>query len=325
MQALQQSGMSDYNLSILFLKSRQSLSASVEYVTPEIAKEYIKVNHENNRTVDNRVVESFAWQMLRGLWISASGETLKFDQKGKFVDGQHRALGVIRAAEIAANSNGEHYFKGVEFLVVTGVPEEAFITIDDGHKRTLSDAFKIRNMSVSGQKYINGAIKTLMTLRDSTLSGKHYEVEAGLKRRSTSESIAFYEQLKGIDELYWKFKDKFAFSRIEGVMPIAQAFAMYYLFHDQNEEACFSVFKDFEQHAAFTEKNSAAHLIAVKLKHDRNLRIRYRAWEYITYFLTAYSRQIEPNILPLPVKIKWNWDTSNPVISGAVKKLMRID
>jgi hypothetical protein len=96
----------------------------VESFTPHLAKLALDKNVKNRR-ISNRAVALFAAEMKRGEWHS-NGESIKFDSKGRFIDGQHRLQAVIK-------SNTTQ-----EFVVVRNLsPDDStFATIDAGRKRT---------------------------------------------------------------------------------------------------------------------------------------------------------------------------------------------
>ena len=78
-----------------------------------------------NRKISNRAVDLFAAEMKRGEW-HCNGESIKFDSKGRFIDGQHRLKAVIK-------SNTTQ-----EFVVVRNLsPDDStFATINARRKRT---------------------------------------------------------------------------------------------------------------------------------------------------------------------------------------------
>lgn len=105
------------------------MKASVEYITPEQATLMLK-NNPNNRKLQPFRVAKLADQMKRGAWrtngssIVMNGEVL--------LDGQHRLSAIIESGLT------------FPFVVVRGVPPEAFYTIDTGRSRTLADVLLIK-------------------------------------------------------------------------------------------------------------------------------------------------------------------------------------
>lgn len=101
-------------------------------VTPALAEKWLEQN-THNRRLKNKVY-AYARDMEAGNWRQ-NGETVKFAADGTLLDGQHRlhAIGLSKVT--------------VELLVVTGLERRAQETVDDGAKRTLSDALTLRGES----------------------------------------------------------------------------------------------------------------------------------------------------------------------------------
>ncbi|MFY0406894.1 hypothetical protein [Solicola sp. PLA-1-18] len=105
-------------------------TVEVRDVDPATAETWLGLN-QNNRNVRRAVVDSYARDMASGEW-ALNGETLKIDQAGKLIDGQHRLSAVVQAGVT------------VPMIVVRGVEAEAMDTVDAGAKRTYADALKLR-------------------------------------------------------------------------------------------------------------------------------------------------------------------------------------
>lgn len=102
-------------------------------VTPNIAKSWLMVNHRN-RPLHKHHVETLASAMKRGEW-KVNGEAVKFTKDGFLVDGQHRLQAVVMADCCA------------EMLVIRGIQQEAFDTMDQGSKRTAGDILAVKGES----------------------------------------------------------------------------------------------------------------------------------------------------------------------------------
>lgn len=108
------------------------ISPTVEIVdvTPAMAESWLAKN-PNNRNLRQPVVSSYARDILAGNWM-LNGETIKFDQSGKLIDGQHRLSAVV-AADVT-----------VPMVVMRGVDADVMDTVDVGAKRTYADALKLQ-------------------------------------------------------------------------------------------------------------------------------------------------------------------------------------
>lgn len=107
----------------------------VTEITPELAELYLSKNTKN-RQVKLSHVNNLASQMSLGIWVQ-NGESIKFDDYGNLIDGQHRLNACIKS--------------GVNFksLVIRGLPSESFKTIDTGSKRTAQDLLSVDNIKNS--------------------------------------------------------------------------------------------------------------------------------------------------------------------------------
>jgi hypothetical protein len=111
------------------------MKVEVETITPEIAAAALASNGHNRSVSENRVSQ-LAGAMARGEFIGLNGETIKFDDDGNLIDGQHRYHAIVR-------SGTTH-----RLLIAHGVPEGSQETIDIGRARTFSDVLMIR-----GERY----------------------------------------------------------------------------------------------------------------------------------------------------------------------------
>jgi hypothetical protein len=94
----------------------------VERVTPDQARALLARNTFNRPLVKRRVAE-YAEDMRCGRW-QFNGEGIIFSDQGVLLNGQHRLSAVVESGAT------------VEFLIVRGVPQEAFASIDTGGKRS---------------------------------------------------------------------------------------------------------------------------------------------------------------------------------------------
>lgn len=98
-------------------------------MTPALARELIAKN-TNNRTPNEARIASLAVQMKMGLW-QQNGETIIVADTGRLLDGQHR-LGAVIVSDCT-----------VPMILVEGVKEESFHTINTGRPRRATDILSI--------------------------------------------------------------------------------------------------------------------------------------------------------------------------------------
>jgi hypothetical protein len=101
------------------------MHAAVEIISVAQAKELLERN-KINRTLRPRLVSRYAEDMRSGRWHS-NGQTVVISVDGNLLDGQHRMHAIVMAQLPCA------------MLVVRGVDQRAFSTIDTGAARTLAD------------------------------------------------------------------------------------------------------------------------------------------------------------------------------------------
>lgn len=106
------------------------IQALVTTITPTEAASLLKGN-ENNRNLNDRVVDTLARAMANGEW-TLNGEAIKLAQDGTLLDGQHRLSAIVKSGVT------------IEILLITGLPADTQETMDLGRKRTTADAWKIR-------------------------------------------------------------------------------------------------------------------------------------------------------------------------------------
>jgi hypothetical protein len=102
-------------------------------VTPEMAETWLGRN-ARNRNMKQRLVERYARDMKNGEW-RYTGESIKFSESGRLLDGQHRLQAIILAET------------PITVEVVRDLPDEAQDFMDTGMKRTASDMLAIHGMT----------------------------------------------------------------------------------------------------------------------------------------------------------------------------------
>lgn len=98
-------------------------------ITPRLASDWLDKMGKNRR-VSQGLVDKYAADMAEGRWL-ANGQTIVMGKSGLILDGQHRLLAIVKANMT------------VPMIVVSGVDDEAFKTIDTGRSRTVSDVLHV--------------------------------------------------------------------------------------------------------------------------------------------------------------------------------------
>lgn len=103
------------------------MQVNIVSVSPSLASEWLQRNIDN-RPLRRAWVEAFKGIFTRGEYIETH-QGVAFAKSGRLLDGQHRLTAVAEMPE---------GFR-VSMLVATDLPDEAFLALDQGGKRTTSD------------------------------------------------------------------------------------------------------------------------------------------------------------------------------------------
>lgn len=151
-------------------------------VTPKLAEAMLEFN-TNNRSLRRHRVSVLATEMQRKQWLT-TGEAIKFDVKGRLLDGQHRLEGCV-SAKMTLKSQ----------LIVTGLPEKSFAVLDTGMKRTPKDTLTVAGIA-------NGSsiapVARLLQLVNAGIDP--YDTSSG--KLVTRQDIVKYAQ-ENLEELDW--------------------------------------------------------------------------------------------------------------------------
>ncbi|MBQ1500393.1 MAG: hypothetical protein IIZ38_18970 [Sphingomonas sp.] len=112
-----------------------TLRVRVVMVTPEMA-EAMLADRGPNRHVSAPVINKYARDMLAGRW-QLNGQTIKIARDGRLLDGQHR-LEAAKKAKCAFPA-----------IIVEGLAQETFASLDIGRRRSVSDILRERGESLT--------------------------------------------------------------------------------------------------------------------------------------------------------------------------------
>lgn len=151
-------------------------------ITPELATEFLKMNTHNRRK-DAKSIETYAACMRHGKWM-LNGEPIIVSDTNVILDGQNRLYACIKA--------------GVPFdtLMIWGISEDAFKTIDIGKTRTAGDILFIEN--IKNSIVVSAAITRFFNLSCGLSSEKGVDYIAGVRLaeigKSRSDVLDFYKE-----------------------------------------------------------------------------------------------------------------------------------
>lgn len=110
-----------------------------EFVTPDIARGWLRSNAENQRPKKEGKIPGYARDMITGNWDEGTTETIKFAEDGALIDGQNRLAAVVMAGDQLPEG-------GIYFDVAYGLKRDTMLVIDSGSTRSAADALKITSV-----------------------------------------------------------------------------------------------------------------------------------------------------------------------------------
>lgn len=140
----------------------REIHVSYELISPEYASELLELN-TRNRTLDERLVKNFTKKQKKKHWMF-NGDTIRISEKVKqedgsmkevLMDGQHRLQSIVES--------GIPQFA----LIIRGLDEKTFSTMDDGRKRNASDILSIKKFTEPTKKA--GIVKTVLLFSNGYL------------------------------------------------------------------------------------------------------------------------------------------------------------
>jgi hypothetical protein len=113
------------------------MKAEIKFVTPAVASGLLTLN-TNNRPLCNDRVALYAEKMRSGLWME-NGESIVITDKPRLGSGQHRLCAIVRSGI------------GYNIVIVSGVSDRAFPTLDTGKSRTAANVMTCAGIKNAGK------------------------------------------------------------------------------------------------------------------------------------------------------------------------------
>lgn len=134
------------------LHKYRNVRVYIERIGPREARFYLEAN-TMNRKLNDQHVKRLRQLIADGDWW-LNGETIIFSADGTLLDGQHRLSAIVSAGV------------PVDVLVVRGIDQDAFRTLDGGRTRTTGEV-----LAIDGEKNSNNvaaAVQALVSLVDAS-------------------------------------------------------------------------------------------------------------------------------------------------------------
>jgi hypothetical protein len=124
------------------MKGSETMETRLTLVTPQMAREWLERNSDN-RPLRPGVVDGFLAAYRRGEWrITHQG--IAFAKSGRLLDGQHRLTFISELPDKTV----------VPMNVSCDLDEDAFDSIDQGFKRTVSDLYGVSAGLVAAARFM---------------------------------------------------------------------------------------------------------------------------------------------------------------------------
>lgn len=213
-------------------KQKNEPSFKIETITPGEAQQILEGN-TNNRRLSSQKIEDYGNQLKRGIW-QVNGESVKIDERGYLLDGQHRLWAIVKSGIPMTT------------FVVRNLPSETFVTIDAGKTRTIADYLKI-----DGFKEVNHNI-----LAASCRIAGSFDVKTGIYKATTkkvlpTDAIYFCNLHAGLIESV-KFSE-----RMKKVTSQSVAAGCHYIFSVVDPESAHTFFEAVATGEALSQGNPA--------------------------------------------------------------------
>ena len=210
--------------------TQNKITHKIETITPEIAHEMLKSN-TNNRYLSKHRVSHIQKEIENGNW-QISGETIKIASNGKLLDGQGRLTAVLNSK------------KPITALVVRGLKDTTFKTIDTGRMRSMADHLHIDGYGSS--TVLAAAARVAMRFNK-----KKGIFEASADRASPTDVLSWVAKNKGL-------RDAVSFcSPLNGVSSISTVAGCYYICSLIDQEDAYSFFNGVVTGEKLSSQNPA--------------------------------------------------------------------
>lgn len=162
-----------------------TITVEMELITTEIAREYLEKN-TMNRPLAEKQLAKYSGDMKEDMWLE-TGDPIKFADTGELLDGQHRLSSIVMVN------------KSIWLPVVRGLKKDAFMAMDMGKKRSLSDVLHV--MGVKNSVRLSVCVSVLCAYKKNTIFSvfKQRKMGSGFPLKMLLET---YEKNKDIDRSY---------------------------------------------------------------------------------------------------------------------------
>ena len=219
---------------------KKELFTKMVLVTPEIAKEMLKLN-VSNRPLNEATVDYYAKQMINKQW-TVIGQTISISDINTLIDGQHRLQAIVKSG------------CSIIFCVAYNVPFQSFVNYDTLKTRGVADVFAIEKIpnyiTVSAiiskyQNFKNGSLSSMGF--GSVVSDNGQGKTGGADKRMKLSNTDCLNIYKSKSELFQRvaLEAQNCYVKIKLLSKSQIGAFMYHLINDKkhSEEKVFSFFR----------------------------------------------------------------------------------
>lgn len=221
-----------------------AVTTRLETIDPRKAQKFLDTMGPN-RPTQLKASQRIADAIQNGEW-EVNGETIKFDDEGRMIDGAHRCLAVTLAG------------KGIKTFVTHGLNKVSFDTIDTGRKRTVGDVF-----AKHGEENCNMLAAAVAWLYRFQLKAVQCGGRITPTHRQSMAILAENPSLR--DSCIWG-------QRCKRFLPSSVTAVLHYLFAKKDQEDAEFFFEHLatgEELSRSSTKTSAIHVLRARLEDNR--------------------------------------------------------
>lgn len=260
------------------------IRAEIIQLTWQQAENLLLVN-EGNRNEKPVAIADYHIQMVKGDWIEWTGETLKFTgpnikEPGRLLDGQNRLTAQVRAK------------KTYHYVVIFGVPPEAFTVLDTGVKRTAADALHISG--VTNSLMLSGMIRSyLVMIRGRAYARRNSTHGSGIHNRDILETY-------NLDPDWWQEVAHLTLKWTKDFMNVLKPNAIggfYALFYDDDQSKCKSFMEKLCTGVGFRSERDPVRKLRDILQRDHQSRVKLPAYDIGALIIKAWIAYKEGKLI----------------------------
>lgn len=267
-------------------------------VTPDLASLLVTYFNESNRPISESNVLTLSKEMLNGKW-QVNGETITFDETGDMTNGQHRFLALIKA-DIT-----------LSILIITGLKEDTFATIDNGRKRAVSDV--LAHAGISSSKNTASLCKFIFGFKQGRYGAHRNSSNRTLGNTSI---LPYYESLNDA-EIHNSVNFGQTYSKkANGILTPTVLGGMYYILNEVDKNKSFEFLSKLSTGESLTDKSPILALRnkLTKAKIDKTYHLTPDTLvKTIVYCWEKFMNNENVKVIKLPEDYTINLQTNLPI------------